>query len=177
MVLSKAISRGLRHEPGLYGLELDEAGWVEIDDLIAGLRRQGRRTVSISDIEEVMRHPAGQRYEILDGRIRALYGHSFPASVKKNSEKPPPSLFHGTARASVEKILAQGLLPMKRQHVHLSVDEKTAHTIGLRKDPNPAVLCVNSAHAFADGVNFFRGNTKVWLAEAIPADYLDSGPR
>jgi putative RNA 2'-phosphotransferase len=36
--LSRAVSHALRHEPWLYELKLDEAGWAPIDQLLAALR-------------------------------------------------------------------------------------------------------------------------------------------
>ncbi len=38
MKLSKEVSFALRHEPWKYELELDENGWVDIDQLIESLR-------------------------------------------------------------------------------------------------------------------------------------------
>ena len=37
--LSRTVSHALRHEPWLYGLELDSYGWVHLIDLVVSLRR------------------------------------------------------------------------------------------------------------------------------------------
>ncbi|NTW40943.1 MAG: RNA 2'-phosphotransferase, partial [Cellulomonadaceae bacterium] len=36
--LSRVVSHALRHEPWLYELELDEAGWVSVQSLVEALR-------------------------------------------------------------------------------------------------------------------------------------------
>jgi putative RNA 2'-phosphotransferase len=37
VALSKTISHALRHAPDQYGLELDEAGWVDVAELTRAL--------------------------------------------------------------------------------------------------------------------------------------------
>ncbi|SEE47265.1 RNA 2'-phosphotransferase [Jiangella alba] len=38
--LTREISHALRHEPWLYELELDDEGWVPVDQILAGLREK-----------------------------------------------------------------------------------------------------------------------------------------
>lgn len=71
-----------------------------------------------------------RRHEMSGDRIRALYGHSLPGLIKKTPAPPPPQLFHGTASATWNKIRMQGLLPRRRQYVHLSIDVDTAIVVG-----------------------------------------------
>jgi hypothetical protein len=40
--LSKAVSHALRHEPWLYELELDDAGWTPVDALVNALSQEPR---------------------------------------------------------------------------------------------------------------------------------------
>ena len=87
--LSKGIAQALRHRPAYYGLEPDAEGWVPLADLLAGLcRRRHRCDVTIEDVQAVPSLPDKQRYEIKDGRIRALYGHSNHVSVRKETAVP-----------------------------------------------------------------------------------------
>jgi putative RNA 2'-phosphotransferase len=176
--LSRAMAHALRHEPWLYELELDEAGWVPLDDLVEALRRSRRwRMLQVSDVVDVVARGSKQRYEIEGGRIRALYGHSLPGRIVKEPAPPPAVLFHGTARATVPAILADGLSPMRRQYVHLSVDRETALAVGRRKGRHVALLAVDAAAAHADGVVFMRGNAATWLAEHVPARFVrDESP-
>lgn len=177
--LSKTVARALRHEPWLYELELDAAGWVDLDELVAALRRQPRwRDLARADLAEVVRRSEKQRYEIDGDRIRALYGHSLSGRIARQPAVPPEVLYHGTAAGSVAVILRDGLRPMRRQYVHLSGDRQTAVTVGRRKGSEVVVLVIGAGAAHRAGVRFLVGNRSVWLAEYIPADYIhaEAGP-
>ncbi|MGI6231219.1 MAG: RNA 2'-phosphotransferase [Tractidigestivibacter sp.] len=174
IALSKEVSYALRHAPEKYGLVLDEQGFVPIDQLLSALNKEGRygRPVTEDDLAEMIARSAKARHEMRDGKIRALYGHSASKHVVKERTTPPPTLYHGTARRFLDAIMAEGLKPMSRQYVHLSVDIETAVSVGMRRDSHPVVLVVDAATASRDGINFYVGNDKVWLADPIPARYL-----
>ena len=63
---------------------------------------------------------------------------------------------------------------MGRQYVHLSIDVDTATQVGRRKSSTLVILQVNAADAHAAGVAFFRGNDFVWLADDVPALFLQT---
>ena len=174
--LSKVMSHALRHRPWLYELELDGEGWVPVADLVSALRGQGGRWANLteSDLDEVIRTSPKARYEIRGGMIRARYGHSTPGRLSRQAAQPPQVLFHGTSPAAAKSILQQGLRPMGRQYVHLSIDVDTATQVGRRKSSTPVILQVNAADAHAAGVAFFRGNDFVWLADDVPALFLQT---
>ena len=113
-----------------------------------------------------------RRFQLLDGRMRALYGHSTPQHLRKERAVSPERLFHGTSPATAEKILDEGLKPMARHYVHLSVDVDTAHEVGRRKAREPVILEVAASAAHAAGVAFYVGNEKVWLADTVPAEFI-----
>ena len=54
--LSRTVSHALRHEPWLYGLELDSYGWVRLIDLVVCLRRHKNewRKLAENDIIEMI---------------------------------------------------------------------------------------------------------------------------
>ena len=172
--LSKVISHALRHEPWVYELELNEEGWVEVETLMKTLRqeREEWKNLSIQDLEEMIKKSSKKRYEITGNNIRALYGHSLPGKLLKESSPPPEILFHGTSHRAWEIIKSSGLLPMNRQYVHLSFDKETAIEVGKRKDKNPLILNIKAKKAFQEGVKFYKGNEKVWLSDYIPAEYI-----
>ena len=164
--LSKRMSHALRHAPWLYELELDEAGWTPVADLLAALG------VSREQLEGVVRESPKQRFELVDERIRARYGHSVPGRIAGVPGTPPAELYHGTSVAVADRILREGLLPMRRQYVHLSVTREMAESVGRRKGEQVRVLTVDTPAARAAGVEFLRGNEIVWLAEHVPATFL-----
>ena len=171
--LSKTVSHALRHEPWVYELELDDAGWVPVDALLRALRDLWRwRDVQHDDLVSMVASSTKRRYEIDGGRIRALYGHSVPGRIATVRADPPEVLFHGTPPAAWESIRERGLAPMRRQYVHLSVDVATAMQVGRRKSDEPVLLRVRAVAAARDGVRFWRGNEMTWLTEGVPPEYL-----
>jgi putative RNA 2'-phosphotransferase len=171
--LSKAVSCALRHEPWLYELELDDEGWTSIDALVKALSQEARwHDLSRSQLEAMTERASKQRHEIDGSRIRALYGHSVPGRIARTPGVPPAVLFHGTAPSSVPAILAEGLRPMQRQYVHLSVDQDVAYSVGRRKSAGAVVLMVLASEAHQRGMRFWRGNQHVWLADYISPTFI-----
>lgn len=171
--LSKEISYALRHAPWEYELEMDEEGWVPLMQLLDALRREAKWVdISEADVEEMIAQSAKKRFEIREGRIRAFYGHSFPMKIQKDEKEPPAVLYHGTARRFLASIMENGLLPQGRQYVHLSQDVETAENVGKRHDGKPSILVIDAKRAWKDGIKFYLGNEKVWLADCVPGKYI-----
>jgi putative RNA 2'-phosphotransferase len=178
--VSKVVAHALRHEPWLYELELDDDGWVPLSDLLEALRARGGEWASLStgDLLAMAGASPKRRYDVDPGggRIRASYGHSVPGRLAKDVAVPPGLLYHGTSPGAWEVIRGEGLRPMRRQCVHLSVAPGMAVQVGRRRAPHPLVLRVRAADAARDGVAFYRGNEHVWLADAVPGAYLALAP-
>lgn len=170
--LSKLMSFALRHEPEALGLALDAHGWVAVEALVAGLARRAAG-VTRADVERVVATSDKQRFAFSeDGtRIRASQGHSVEVDLQYAPAVPPAVLYHGTARAAVASIAAQGLVRGARHHVHLSARADTARTVGARHGA-PVVLVVDAARMHADGHVFFRAANGVWLTEHVAPAYL-----
>src|SRR5215470_3216364 len=101
-VLSRTVSRILRHEPWLYELELDADGWVDVGAFLRALRQASAnwQNITESDLLTMIRRSRQRRHELANGRIRAMYGHSVPGRSARPRVAPPPVLFHGTAEES-----------------------------------------------------------------------------
>lgn len=173
--LSRTVSHALRHEPWLYELELDEEGWAPIDQLVATLREKGGDWESMdrASLERMLATSGKRRHEVDGERIRALYGHSLPGLIRKRPASPPARLFHGTSPDLWAVIEVDGLLPMGRQFVHLSADRETATSVGRRKSASPVVLVIDAVAAASAGITFYEGNGLVWLADSLPAQFID----
>ncbi|MBN2176100.1 MAG: RNA 2'-phosphotransferase [Demequinaceae bacterium] len=172
--LSRMLSHALRHEPWVYELELDEDGWVDVTQVTKAVQEQSPRWVGVTpeDIARVVATAGKQRHEIRGDCIRALYGHSVAGLAPRDPVQPPMVLYHGTTEAAWPLISEQGLLPMDRRYVHLSVDVETASKVGQRKGLDPVVLKVDAVGAWEAGVPFYAGNAMVWLADAVPSAFL-----
>ena len=170
--LSKIMSVALRHDPDSFGIELDEEGWVDVDKLLDALRKHKRwEGITEDDFHTVMSVSAKKRFEISDGHIRALYGHSIPMKIVKEPTTPPTLLYHGTARRNLDTILQEGILPMSRQYVHMSEDVETATKVGRRKAQDIVILAINTQAE--PGVPFYCGNDQTWLADRVPPSMIE----
>ena len=171
--LSKEISYALRHAPWEYELEMDDEGWVSIEQLLDALRKEVKwKEVSEIDLTTMIERSEKKRHEIFNGKIKAHYGHSIPMRIVKDEKMPPEVLYHGTSRRFLNSIKEIGLLPQNRQYVHLSQDIETAHLVGIRHDMKPCILKIDANQAWRDGIRFYYGNEKVWLADEIPSKYI-----
>ncbi len=165
---SKFLSLILRHKPQIVGLQLDEHGWADVDELISRVKGLDRAT-----LEQIVATDEKQRYSFsADGKlIRANQGHSIPIDLKLEEVEPPEILYHGTTEKFSVAILAQGLKKMSRLYVHLSSDVETAEKVGLRRG-KPKIFVIESGKMFVDGFKFYRSVNGVWLTEYVPAKYL-----
>lgn len=182
--LSRVLSKILRHEPELVGVQLDTDGWVRIDELLAGIARTARRPgapkrlrtlpkVTREKVLEVVRTNDKRRFSVSeDGeRIRAAQGHSVEVDLGYAAIEPPHVLFHGTSADSWRSIQKEGLRAGSRHAVHLSADEDTALAVGARHG-RPVVLEVAAKRMYGDGHSFACADNGTWLVETVPAQYL-----
>ncbi|MFD5227683.1 RNA 2'-phosphotransferase [Streptomyces qaidamensis] len=168
--VSKYLSKHLRHQPERIGLTLDEAGWVEIDTLIAAAAAHGFRFTR-DELDHVVATNDKRRFAVAGTRIRASQGHSVDVDLGLASATPPAHLYHGTVASNLDAIRAEGLRPMNRHAVHLSPDRDTATRVGARRG-QPVVLGVDASAMHADGHVFHVSANGVWLTQAVLPRYL-----
>lgn len=166
---SRKLSWLLRHGALETGLEMDAAGWASIADVLAqtGMSRQ--------TLAQVVRDNNKSRLEVQGERIRASQGHSkagVPVTLEALEASWSPyagagPIWHGTRIDAVDSIAREGILPVKRTHVHLSaaLDSKTGKRAGV------AVMLQIDPVALSDaGYPVFQSSNGVLLTRAVPAD-------
>jgi putative RNA 2'-phosphotransferase len=170
--ISKFLSLVLRHKPQTFGITLDSEGWVDVGDLLTACERHGHR-ITRPQLDETVATNDKKRFAFsADGRhIRATQGHSIPVDLGLVPQEPQELLYHGTVGDFLDSIRRTGLQRGQRHHVHLSCDENTASMIGQRRG-RPVILVVEAGRMFRDGYAFYRSENGVWLADAVPTDYL-----
>jgi putative RNA 2'-phosphotransferase len=172
--LSRYLSYVLRHNPSSLGLTPDGADFVSLARLISAIRREKKWSwVTLEDVEGIQQRGGKMRFEIIGGRVRALYGHTLPAKVRHEEAVPPKILYHGTATKNLQSIRKDGLSPMHRQYVHLSSTADEAESVGFRRDEKPVILLVRALDAYRGGVKFYLAGS-VFLSEPIPPEYLET---
>ena len=170
--LSKYLSKYLRHRPEELGLALMPGGWVEVDALLAASAQRGF-PISRDELEEVVTRNDKKRFAFDESGtlIRAQQGHSAPVDLELEPARPPELLYHGTPEHNLVAIRRDGLLKMRRHHVHLSTDEAMARVVGARRG-RPVVLAVHAEKMLRDGYVFYRSGNGVWLVQQVPPRYL-----
>jgi putative RNA 2'-phosphotransferase len=169
--ISKFISLILRHKPEKIGITLDEHGWANVDELIAGIAK--RQTFDRTTLEEIVRTDEKQRYSFNEDKtlIRANQGHSIPVDVELEQKTPPEILYHGTGEKYAASIEKQGLIPKSRLYVHLSSDYNTAVKVGSRHG-KPIVYTVAAGEMQKKGYAFYLSVNGVWLTKSVPISFL-----
>ncbi|MBK7402803.1 MAG: RNA 2'-phosphotransferase [Myxococcales bacterium] len=167
----KRLAFVLRHRPDSVGLALDPEGFLMVEALAAGLGWSSAELLEVVETDDKGRFALS-----VDGlRVRACQGHSVAVDLGLVACEPPAQLFHGTVARNLAAIGVEGLRPMGRTHVHLSVDEETARRVGARRG-EPCVLRVDSGAMAREGFTFHRSDNGVWLTDAVPPRFLTGPP-
>ena len=153
---SRFISLILRHKPWVAGIDLDEHGWADVEELIQGVRKKYPLDRQI--LEEIVRTDNKQ-------------GHSIAVDVELPVVTPPEILYHGTGEKYAAAIEREGLVPKSRLYVHLSGDVTTAENVG-RRHGRPVIFCVHSGDMHRKGHVFYRSVNGVWLTKRVEPQFL-----
>lgn len=169
---SKFLSLILRHDPAVVGVEMDESGWVEVEELLAALQRKDAG-FSRECLDEIVATNDKKRFAFSEdgSRIRASQGHSLGIDLGLEPVIPPVELFHGTAERYLASIRENGLRRGSRDSVHLSPDAETARKVGQRHG-RPAVLVIRAVAMAEAGYRFYLSDNGVWLTEVVPAAFI-----
>lgn len=162
----------LRHRPEVIGIQLDEHGWADVEELVAGVATD--RTFSRDILEEIVRTDSKRRYSFNEDKtkIRANQGHSIDVDLEFETAQPPEYLWHGTAEKYVNSIEEKGLLPKSRRYVHLSLDVQTAVKVGKRHG-SPVVYRIRSGEMYRNGFRFYISANGIWQTIMVPVEYLE----
>ena len=169
---SRFLSLVLRHRPSVVGVELNEAGWVDVNTLLKAIHRLRPKFTQEMLIEIVETNDKKRFAFSVDKKmIRASQGHSISVDLGLPHETPPNFLYHGTAEQNLPSIKGRGLVCGKRNHVHLSSDEATAQKVGSRHG-RPIVLEIDAGHMNQSGHIFYLSANGVWLTLHVPIQFI-----
>lgn len=170
--ISKFLSLILRHDPGKIGLQLDDSGWADVNELISKANAHNNQ-LNVDNLKEVVETNDKKRFAFNENKtkIRASQGHSIKVDLEYKPIQPPEFLFHGTVGKFREDIKRKGLLKMGRHHVHLSSDAETATKVAARRGV-PIILTVRSGDMYRDGIEFYQSDNGVWLTDTVASKYL-----
>jgi putative RNA 2'-phosphotransferase len=167
--LQRSILRALRHAPQDFGLTMDADGWVprsQVESLIH------RGYLDDPDQFQLLLMQLGDRIQVKGEFVRAAYGHSCDEYQPTQNSIPDKPLFHGTTDERWPMIEMFGLVPGRRKFVQLTSDFDYANNIAHLQLGEPIVLQVTTQAAIQAGIKFYPTGTHVWLAERLPAEFL-----
>lgn len=164
---SRALSWLLRHGAVEAGVTMDAAGWVAVTDVLRALG------MTRTQLDEIVRTNDKRRLELEGERVRACQGHSTegtPVTVEAleatwTVHEGDGPLWHGTSASALPAIAREGLLPLRRTHVHLAsaldsvVGKRAAVDVMLEIDP---------ARVRAEGQRIFVAPNGVVLVRRVP---------
>jgi putative RNA 2'-phosphotransferase len=173
--LSKLLALVLRHKADEFILQLDEHGFVEIDQVWKIIEERYGKKFKYSDLEIIVdgdKH-GKKRYEIIDGRIRAMFGHSDVREITYPIATPPQYLYHGTSQEAIDSIKATGLQAQSRQYVHFTTNFDNAKRVAYRHSKNTIILQIYALDAHNDGIVFHQPEAEHYLCKHIAPKYID----
>lgn len=158
----------LRHGATDVGLDMDEAGWVDVEEVLVALG------MTFEELECVVRDNDKQRIELVGGRLRACQGHSLenhavtPEALEGSWTvyTGDDSVWHGTDLDALESIARDGIQPVGRTHVHLAPEMNSK--VGLRGTVD-VMLEISPMRMRAAGLNLYVASNGVLLAREVPA--------
>lgn len=178
--VSKTMAFLLRHRPDVGGLVPDEEGFVAIEALADALGKLLRTAVDPGAIRAIAEGGAVRRFELTDGRIRAIRKGEERRAQEPRRCQPPDILYHATTDDQVDRVRTTGVLSAgSDRHVFLSSDEAHAWRVAHRLPGGaPQVLYVDAARARRHGVRFYRNRRNgLYMASPIPvSDVLNLQP-
>lgn len=173
VLISKQLSRILRHRAVDDNIAIDSKGYVLVDDLLKHGRLRTHKT-TFADVERIVTENAKQRFNLEkrnDGKyyICATQGHSILSISEEELELLAPEtftnreVFHKTKFKTLDAVFASGgLSRMQRNHIHFKAagDDSVA---GVKEYAN-TVIYVDVQQAMRDGIEFYRSKNNVILS-------------
>jgi len=179
--LSKLLSLVLRHKPEVLDLSLTQDGYADIDILVKKIKEKTKLDwITKQHILAVVEMDPKGRFEIKNNMIRASYGHSIGVDLKyeKLSLKEIPSvLYHGTVTRYIKSIKLKGLVPMKRQYVHLSASLEDAILVARRHKKHGdriIILEIDPSKVIKAGYPIYKGGRNIYLVKHVPPDAISN---
>lgn len=169
--LTRSLAYMLRHQPDEFDLEVDRYGWAELGEVVRALTERVGSPIEEEDVHEALAAADRPRYEVKEGKIRALYGHSIEVDPG-DSDEPPDELYAVVRGRDVPNVERDGLKSVRRTFIHLSLTKDDARDAGRRLARRYAVVTVAAGDAWEDGIDFYD-RTSIFLSEDVPTDYIE----
>lgn len=168
--ISKALSYFLRHGAQKNNLQIDERGFIKVDDLLAHQNLKSKKT-TLQDILRVVETNEKKRFALEDRDgvlyICATQGHLMQ-TVTDGNLRPlheaslPKQIIHGTRKRALEQIRnSGGLSRMGRNHIHCTSDHNLVSGFRASSD---VLIFIDGPQCLRDGIKFYQSSNGVILS-------------
>jgi len=176
-ILGRTITKILRHKPEKYHLEIDEHGYVNIDEMVQEIRFYNRRLhfVGPSHIYAVVLTDGKGRYQLSDNKryLRATYGHTIDVDLSDlPSDGIPEILYYPTSEEEFDILKENGILPSDRRWVHLSSSAEKAYIAGLYHFDSPLLIPIKSNVVLESGEKIYHAGQEVFICKFVPPESM-----
>ncbi|KAF7551577.1 hypothetical protein G7Z17_g4925 [Cylindrodendrum hubeiense] len=198
VLVSKALSKLLRHQADNAKIKLDEEGYAPLDQVLAWGPVKSLN-VTLADVQSIVSSNDKQRFSLklnpgtdaatstgsadaADYLIRANQGHSIKlesaallSPITIDEGNVPSRILHGTYFYFWSKIVESGgLKVMGRNHVHCSTGTPEDGVVsGMRKDAE-LIIEIDVEASLRDGVKWWKSDNDVLLTEGDAEGVLSS---
>ncbi len=173
--LSKLMSFLLRHNPEAANLHMDKEGWVNIKELVKGIKevwinKELYTWVTEEHVKAIALLDPKGRFEVKGDLIRARYGHNKELNIRISYDEDKASLilYHGTSSNYVSSILKDGIKPVRRYYVHLTTTKELACEVGSRHGGKPVFLIIDAECLRKSGHKIFIASKQIRLTDYVP---------
>ncbi|PTD94586.1 RNA 2'-phosphotransferase [archaeon SCG-AAA382B04] len=172
--LGKIVSGALRHFPKDIGVNLDQNGWADLDQLLEAISSRSRYDwLTKDDLIALVETDKKGRYEIEDNKIRATYGHTVDVSPDLPKKEPPEELYYGSSEEEAGRVEEIGLKPVNKNKVHLSEESESALEVAQASIDNPVLIVVKAKDVYKENVDIRKAAKSLWVAPEIPPEFLE----
>lgn len=172
----KFIAFALRHKAIELGLDIDEAGFVNVEELIS-LPHAQKFHFTLEGIKEFVRKDKKKRYQLVDRPplfIRAVQGHSIRKVSDDNSLNLIDNIFlypivaHGTYHNAWEFIKNTGLNRMSRNDIHFSIGyPNDDYVLSGMKNDTEVIVEINAPLAWFNDIKVYISSNRVILSPGV----------
>lgn len=173
--LSKLLSWILRHGANDVNIPISANGYIDVDVILKNERFVCKK-FTLSDVQNVVKNDPKQRFalETLPNgkmRVRCNQGHSMAnvqlTLTRIDDASKLPIVVHGTYYQYWDKIKADGLKRMNRNHIHMTECEQFSDNTSGFRSSSEILIYINVSNAMSDGIVFYRSANNVILTEGI----------
>lgn len=182
--LSRKLTKLLRHSAKQRGLHIRPDGFVQLSEVLSLPEFRG---LGIEQVRQIVAADNKQRYSLNEDHsdgvlIRANQGHSIQSLDEEamfskivGQDQLPACVVHGTYMSSWPSIKEQGLLRMKRTHVHMAkgLPRENGVISGMRGSCE-VVIHIDIRAAMAAGIEFYESANGVILSSEVPPRFFIS---